>query len=72
MHSMKLTIWEGEIKYAYNFVTENLLFPLYIHCTSTHYQALLQAEQYKRGSFWERGLSRIDELCVCRIVPGPV
>lgn len=68
---MKVSVWEGGNKYTSDFVTENPLFPVYILCASAHSQALLQTEQYQRDtSFWERGPSCKEKLCVWEMVPN--
>lgn len=66
---MKVSVWEGGIKYTSDFVTENPLFPIYVLCASANSQALLQTEQHQRGPFWERGPSCKAKLCVWEMVP---
>lgn len=60
MYNIEVSVWEGEVKYMCNFVTENLWFPIYILCASARYQVWLQAKQYKREPFWERDLSCLE------------
>lgn len=70
LYNIKVSVWEGGIKYTSDIVTENPLFPIYGLCASAHSQVLLQTEQYQRGPFWERGASCKEKLCVWEMVPN--